>query len=84
MISRAYVNPAFNPFYSRNCDQMKCYLTAGFALFAKIKTIFMDRNTALYRNAVQQPLKIQSGHFHTYCISISLCIKSVGITYIST
>ena len=40
---------------------VKTQISSGSALFAKIKTIFRDRNTSFCRNFDQQPLKIQSG-----------------------
>ena len=34
------------------------------------KKIFRDKNTSYYNNFDRQPLKIQNGQFHTYCITM--------------
>ena len=44
--------------------QMKFCISSGSALFAKIKTIFRDRNTSI------EPLKIDNGLSHPYYINM--------------
>ena len=47
----------------------KCGSSSGSVLFAKIKTMFRDRNHNC-NFLTGNPFKIQNGLFHTYCINM--------------
>ena len=53
-------------------------------MFAKIKTIFRDRNMSFYRNIDREPIKIQNGQFHYYCVNMYGKIRMKRIKTIIT
>ena len=54
-----------------NSKELYGGISSGSALYAKLKTLFNDRNAYYYQNNSDgRPLKIQNGQVHTYCISI--------------
>ena len=64
------INRCFGKQWRPRWNAAEGCISSGSALIAKIKTIFKYRNTSFDRNFDQQPLKIQNGLCHTYCIKI--------------
>ena len=58
-------------------------ISYGSALFAKINTIFNDKNVSQFNNIDMWPLKTQNGLSHSYCINMFGKIHQDGKSEIS-